>query len=194
MSTNLDAIHKVVKEQTSEFKKYFIEIVKEDAKCKYDSLPKNIALLNDRLNEISCQLKEISKSYTNEYGGIISMSLFVAAGSKQRPLWKEQHKCQDLIRKYVKQIAMGKDSYVLESVNKAVQTFDSKVLGMAYKLDKKNFNPNEILFSNISNDPKLFDVYISSGNNKVHARSVLAAADSQCMIAHFRFIITNVKA
>ena len=193
MSNNLDAIHKVVKEQTSEFKKYFIEIVKEDAKRKYDSLPKNIALLNDRLNEINCQLKEISKSYTNEYGGIISMSLFTAAGPKQRPLWKEQHKCQDLIRKYVKQIAMGKDSYVLESVNKAEQIFDSKVLGMAYKLDKKNFNPNEILFSSISNDPKLFDVYISSCNSKVHARSVLAAVNSECMVSHFRFIITNAK-
>ena len=193
MSKNFDAIHSVVKEQTADFRVYFMQLSKKSAANKYDRLPDKINKIKDRLNEIASELKEISKNYTNEYGGIISMSLFNVAGPKQRPLWKEQHKCNDLIKMCEKQIALGKDKYVEIELNKTEQALDSKVYGLASTLDKKGFDYNSIKFSNISSDPKLFDVYISSGLNKVHARSVLAAENSECMIAHFRFIITNAR-
>ena len=193
MSKNFDDIHSVVKEQTADFKTYFMQLSKKDAANKYDRLPDKINKIKDRLNEIASELKEISKSYTNEYGSIISMSLFNAAAPKQRPLWKEQRKCNDLIRMCEKQIALGKDKYIEIELDKAESAFDSKVQGLAVTLDKKGFDYSDIKFSNISFDPKLFDVYISSGSNKVHARSILAAENSECMVAHFRFIITNAR-
>ena len=60
------------------------------------------------------------------------------------------------------------------------------------RLNQKGFTP-ECKFSSLSSDPKLFDVVITDGEKKVHARSVLAAEFSECMVAHFRFIITNAK-
>lgn len=193
MNSNFDAIHDIVKQQTADFKKHFMELSKSNASKSYDNLPNAINKLKTKYEAIRSELKEISKSYTNEYGGIISMKLFNEAGPKQRPLWKEQHKIEDLIRVCEKQIALGKDKYIEIELDKAEMMFDGKVFGLASKLDKKGFSPNDILFSSLSEDPKLFDVYISSGPSKVHARSVLAALNSDCMIAHFRFIITNVK-
>jgi hypothetical protein len=110
-----------------------------------------------------------------------------------RPLWKERDKLRTAINRCEKLIALGEEKYVANELNKAEVMFDGKVLGIADRLDKKLFSPDDLQFSNISSDPKLFDVYITSGNQKVYARSVLAAVNSECMVAHFRFIITNAK-
>lgn len=193
MSSNFDAIHDIVKQQTADFKKHFMELSKRNASKSYDNLPSVINKLKAKYEAIRSELKEISKSYINEHGGIISMKLFNEAGPRQRPLWKEQRKIEDLIRVCEKQIALGKDKYTEIELGKAEMMFDSKVFGLASKLDKKEFNQNNISFSSLSDDPKLFDVYISSGSSKVHARSILAAVGSECMVAHFRFIITNAR-
>lgn len=193
MSSNFGAIHAAVVEQTANFKTYFLSLAKKSAERDYDNLPNKREKLLKHLDDIYCKLREISATYLNDHGGIISMKLFNEAGPKQRPLWKEQHKYEDLIRLCDKQIGLGKDRFVSINVDKAESLFNAKVTGLADKLDKKGFDPHDLTFSDIGNDPKLFDVYISSGLNKVHARSILAAANSDCMVAHFRFIITNVR-
>lgn len=63
---------------------------------------------------------------------------------------------------------------------------------LSYKLDKKGF-PSELTFSQIQSDPKLFDVIIAGNGKKVHARSILAAENSEYMVPHFRFIVTDAK-
>lgn len=193
MSANFNALLSVIVEQTATFKKHFLKIAQESAEKEFDKIPANIAKLNKRLDEIYNKEKEVSASYTNSYGDITSMKLFNEAMIIQRPLRKERDKCRNIICRFTKQLALGKDQYVLNAVNDANKTFDGKVNSLADRLDKKSFDPKNILFSNISDDPKMFDVYIQSGNNRVHARSVLAAEYSECMIPHFRFIITNAK-
>jgi hypothetical protein len=121
------------------------------------------------------------------------MKLFNEAAPLMRPLWKERDKLQSAINRCEKLITLGEEKYVANELNKAEIMFDSKVFGLADRLNKKCFSPDDLKFSDISLDPKLFDVYITSGNSKVHARSILAAVGSECMVAHFRFIITNAK-
>lgn len=193
MSDNLNKLHLAVKEQTANFKVHFMNIARINITKEYRSLPKKIEYLNSKIASIHLKEDEIRKGYADNFGRIINMQLFNESTPILRPLWKARDKFRTAINRYEKLIALGEEKYVTDELNKAEITFDSKVLGLAVKLDKKLFSPDNLQFSSISSDPKLFDVYITSGNQKVHARSVLAAANSECMVAHFRFIITNAK-
>ena len=193
MNDNFNKLHDIVKSQTASFKSSFMHNAKLDLIKEYNNLPKKIEAIEAKLNENYNATKEITKTYTNEYGGIISMKLFNEATPKLRPLWKARDKYLIIIEKYKKQFELGEDVFVRNELAKVESMFDSKVFGLADRLNKKSFSPDDLNFSNISSDPKLFDVYISSCNNKVHARSIIAAANSKHMIAHFRFIITNAK-
>lgn len=193
MTSDFDKLLTIVKEQTKEFKIQFMESAKVSITNEFRSLPKKISAINKRINDLCLKEKEISKSYTNECGTITDMKKFNEARRLYKPLWKEHNKLRSMLSTYRKYVLLGEEKYVTNELNKAETTFDGKVLGLATKLDKKLFSPDNIIFSSISSDPKLFDVFITSGSNKVHARSVLAAVDSECMVAHFRFIITNAK-
>lgn len=193
MSANFNKLHLAVKEQTANFKIHFMNLARISITKEYRSLPLKIEELKSMLSDVYSKEIEISKSYLDSNGRIISMKLFNEAVPKMRPLWKERDKFRTAINRCEKLIAVGEEKYVANELNKAEIMFDGKVLGLADRLDKKLFSPDDLQFSSISSDPKLFDVYITSGNKKVHARSVLAAANSECMVAHFRFIITNAK-
>jgi len=193
MESNLVKLHIAVKEQTEKFKLHFMEIAKSNVIDDYRSLPKKIDSANKKIDEISLKEAYIRKTYVDDMGRIISMQLFNESVPLLRPLWKERDKLRTAINRYERQIALGEERYVTNELQKIEMTFDSKVFGLADKLNKKSFLPDDLKFSDISLDPKLFDVYITSGNNKVHARSVLAAVGSEHMIAHFRFIITNAR-
>ena len=193
MSANFNELLSAVVKQTSDFKKYFLNTVHESAEREFSRIPANIAKINKQLAEIEEKSREISKSYINSHGGIISMKLFNEAMPAQRSLWKERDKCKTTICKLARQLAMGKDKYILNALDDANKAFDEKVYSLASRLDKKSFDPNNISFSNVCDDPKMFDVYIQSESKRVHARSILAAEYSECMIPHFRFIITNAR-
>ena len=193
MSSNFDAIHDIVKQQTSDFKVWYTGVARQALINEYRHLPDKVDAIKQKLDETYSKSREITRTYTNEYGGIISMKLFNEAAPKLRPLWKARDKYQTEIERCKRQIALGEDTFVCNELEKLLRVFDSKVEGLARRLDKKSFSPYNLSFSDIGNDPKLFDVIIASDDKKVHARSVLAAFNSECMVAHFRFIITNAR-
>ncbi len=193
MESNLVKLHIAVKEQTAKFKTYFMSVCKNSITNEYRSLPKKIDSANKKIGEIYLKEADIRKTYIDDVGRIISMQLFNEATPMLRPLWKERDKLHSFINRCKKLIALGEEKYVANELCKAEIMFDSKVFGLADRLNKRGFSPDDLKFSDISLDPKLFDVYITSGNSKIHARSILAAVGSECMVAHFRFIITNAK-
>lgn len=191
MSSEFEMLHDMVKQQTAEFKINFMELTKISLVKEYKLLPKKIESFNSMLSDVYAKESDISKRYTDEHGRIISMKLFNEAAPMMRQLWKQRDKLRSAINKCQHTINDGEDNFVHDGLIKAETMFDDKVLGLSHKLSQKSFSPNDLKFSNISSDQKLFDVYISSGNKIVHARSVLAAENSEHMVAHFRFIITN---
>lgn len=191
MSSEFETLHDMVKQQTAEFKTHFMEMTKINLVKEYKLLPKKIESFNSMLSDVYAKENEIRKSYTDEQGRIISMKLFNEAAPMMRQLWKQRDKLRSTINKCQHTINDGEDIFVHDGLIKAETMFDDKVLGLSHKLNQKSFSPDDLKFSSISSDPKLFDVYISSGNKRVHARSVLAAENSEHMVAHFRFIITN---
>ena len=190
--SQLDKLLEIVTSQTSNFKVYYMGLAKDSVTNEFRSLPKKIANANKRIEAIRLKEREISNTYCRD-GMIFDWTAFNNSSATLRPLRKERDKLNTLINKCNKCIALGEDTFVANELEKIEDSFDSRVQGLAIKLDQKSFSLDDLKFSNISTDPKLFDVYISSGNNKVHARSVLAAAESTYMVAHFRFIITNAK-
>lgn len=193
MDSDLVKLHLAVKEQTSKFKTYFMDITRENIINEYRSLPKKLESLNNKLSEVTAKEADIRKNYIDNNGRIIIMKLLNESTHILRPLWKERDKLNSAIDRCKKLIALDEEKYVTSELNRAEVLFDSKVFSLADKLNRKSFSPDNLEFSTISLDPKLFDVYITSGNNRVHARSVLAAVGSEHMIAHFRFIITNAR-
>ena len=191
--SNFNLIHSAVKEQTSDFRKYFIDETKKSAERQFDNIPSRIESLTAAVKDISTKIKSISSRYLTPYGGIKDMKLFNESMAEERPLRKEKNKYKSLIDTLQKQLSLGKDKFVSKCVNDAEFDFDSKVYVLSDKLCKKGFDYKDLTFSDISNDPKLFNVIITDGENKVHARSILAAEFSESITAHFRFIITNVK-
>lgn len=193
MNSDLVKLHLAVKEHTSQFKIYFMNITRENIINEYKSLPKKLESLNSKLSEVIAKEAEIHKNYIDNNGRIISMKLLNESTPILRPLWKEREKLNSAIDRCKKLIALDEEKYVTSELNRAEVLFDNKVFALADKLNRKSFSPDNLEFSSISLDPKLFDVYITSGNNRVHARSVLAAVSSECMVTHFRFIITNAR-
>lgn len=193
MNNNFILLHTAVQQYTAEFKNKFMDIVKHDAINQYRNLPNRIKDIDNKIYDIHKSEIEIQKNYINEIGRIISIKLFNESVPLLRPLWKERDKLHSLRNRCEKLIALGEEKFVQDKLVAAESVFDSKVYGLAERLDKKSFLADDLKFSNISSDPKLFDVIIISNDKKVHARSVLAAVNSEFMTAHFRFIITNAK-
>ena len=191
MSSNFDQLLDVAKTQTADFKVQYLNLVREDACITYDKLPDRIKSAENKMKSLHERIRNCCKEKRDSCGRLsfADLDLYIAQTS---PMRKEVNKFEGIIRQSKKFLQMGKDSFVEANVGKASIMFDGKVYALADKLDKNGFTP-DCEFSAISHDPKLFDTIITSGSNKVHARSILAAVGSECMVAHFRFIITNAK-
>jgi hypothetical protein len=185
MGTNFDAILSVVKSHTFEFKKHFMALMKLHATSQFmgfsyrvESLQKERKIIDDQISELWLK---------HQYDSVLDRVAIL------NPLRKKSDKMISEINLCYKWLGLGQDAYVSKAMRDAEDLFDSKVIGLASKLDKKGFVSEGLGFSSLQHDPKLFDVIISSGNKKVHARSILAAEESEYMKAHFRFILTNAK-
>lgn len=189
--SNFDSIHEVVKSQTANARVTYLDLVRLSAGRSYDNLPNKITDAKSKISSLNNKIRNCCKEKRDPLGRLsfADLDIYIA---QTNPMRKEVEKLERLIRQSEKFISMGKESFVETSVEKAAMMFDSKVFAMADKLNQKGFTP-ECKFSSLSSDPKLFDVVITDGEKKVHARSVLAAEFSECMVAHFRFIITNAK-
>jgi hypothetical protein len=189
--SNFDQLLLAITEQTAAFKVTFIELVRISSGVTFDNLPNKIIGAKSKIKSIEKEIRNCCKEKRDSMGRLsfADLDLYIA---QTNPMRKEIDKLNRFIRQSEKFIEMGKEKYVEMNVDNADRMFDGKVFAMADKLNKKEFTP-ECKFSSLSSDPKLFDVVITDGEKKVHARSILAAEFSECMTAHFRFIITNAK-
>ena len=189
--SNFDSIHEVVKQQTASARVAYLDLARLSAGRVYDNFPNQIADAKSKISSLTNKIRNCCKEKRDSRGRLsfADLDIYVA---QTNPMRKEVEKLEHFIRQSEKFISMGKESFVKDSVEKAAMMFDGKVFAMADKLNKKGFTP-DCKFSSLSSDPKMFDVIITDGEKKVHARSILAAEYSECMVAHFRFIITNAK-
>ena len=189
--SNFDQLLSAITKQTTSFKVTFIELVRISSGVTFDSLPNKINGAKSKIKSLKKEISDCCKEKRDSMGRLSSTDLNLYI-EQTNPIRKEVEKLDRFIRQSEKFIEMGKEKYVEMNVEQADRALDSKVFALADKLNKKGF-ADSCEFSAISNDPKLFDVIITDGAKKIHARSILAAENSECMISHFRFIITNAK-
>ena len=189
--SSFDQLLSAITKQTAAFKVTFIEMVRVSSGVAFDSLPNKIKGAKSKIKSIEKEISDCCKEKRDPMGRLsfADLDLYIV---QTNPMRKEVEKLERFIRQTEKFVAMGKEKYVAINVEQADRMFDAKVFALADKLNKKGFTP-DCEFLAISGDPKLFNTIIIDGTKKVHARSILAAENSECMIAHFRFIITNAK-
>lgn len=189
--SSFDQLLSAITKQTADFKVTFIEMVRISSGVTFDNLPNKVKGAKSKIKSLEKEISNCCKEKRDSMGRLshADLNLYI---EQTNPIRKEIEKLNRFIRISEKSIEMGKEKYVEMNVEQAGQIFDSKVFALADKLNKKGFT-DSCKFSSISNDPKLFDTIIIDGTKKVHARSILAAENSECMATHFRFIITNAK-
>jgi hypothetical protein len=190
-NSKFNQLLEVVKSQTAAFKVNYLDLVKSNADYAFDRLPDKISASQAKIKALKKSIQNCCKEKRDTCGRLNSADLD-AYIAQTNPMRKDVEKLERFTRQSKNFLKMGKEKFIETMLEEAEQAFDSKVFALADKLNKKGFSTN-CKFSYISRDPKLFDTIITSGLNKVHARSILAAADSEYMVAHFRFIITNAK-
>ena len=89
----------------------------------------------------------------------------------------------------------SKDEYIAREIKNTEKKLNDKIMSLSKRLVEGDFNLNldNLKISNVSSDPKFFDMIIADDIIKLHARSIFAAEYSEKVTPHFRFIITNVK-
>lgn len=170
-----------ITEQLSEFKANFLDLVRTNAEKSFRKIPARIESLRNKIDAIDMTTWENS---TKENP--------VPSWKLNAPLYKEKHRHEAEIARCERAMGMGIEAFVAKAMKDAEESFDDRVKSLSYKLDRKGF-PSELTFSQIHSDPKLFDVIIAGNGKKVHARSILAAENSEYMVPHFRFIVTDAK-
>lgn len=182
-ATGLSAlILSTITEQLSGFKVNFLDLVRTNAEKAFRKIPARIESLRAKIQIINRQTQENSTKANPA----------APSWKANAPLYKEKHRHEDEIARCERAMIMGIEAFVAKVMRDAEESFDDRVKSLSYKLDKKGF-PSELTFSQIHCDPKLFDVIIAGNGKKVHARSILAAENSECMVPHFRFIVTDAK-
>lgn len=171
---SIEAIYNIIKPQMDEFKKIFLEKVKTSSKELYEKIPKNVNNINYKIRQYNTKLNNNEISY-KEYRNLI------------KPL--EDNWFYKYGRSIINRFKTIKE-YVDYRLDEAEREFDDSLKGIANRISKKGLDINNIKVSEVKNDPKFFEMLITDGKIKLHARSIIAASYSSYMKEHLRFILT----
>lgn len=181
-NSTIKVIINKLNEQTVEFKKMFIKRVKEAAEKMYKALPQNIEKLNHAISEGDKKLDELRKKGTKYWSYEYQVAYKqVDKDRSKRRLYKS------ILEKYTQA------EYIDEAEKNGEISFKNNINALAERLNEKKLVVDKLDVQHISTDPKLFQLLITDGTQKLFARSIFAAEYSDKMVPHFRFIITNRK-
>lgn len=84
----------------------------------------------------------------------------------------------------------NRKEYVDRNVEDAEKRYKYDIETIADKVRRMNMDEEFIEVLSIDSDPKHYDIVLSDGKKRVHARSIFAAEFSYLVAPHYRFIIT----
>lgn len=178
-----------MQKEMSGFKKAYLKDVEDDARLYYNTVDERIERLGKKLQELDDKLENIRKECTKNgnYWSYLDNYEYKEY-NKTRTTFKTMYNRA----KFVKNNYTEED-YVKENIEKATNIFNSNVKSLTERIIKKGLDVEKIELNGIGHDPKFFKMFITDGKQKLFARSVYAAAGSEKMVAHFRFVITSRK-
>ena len=87
----------------------------------------------------------------------------------------------------------NKEEFVEYIAEQTGKKFDYNVRSLTDRVLQKGMKIESVKVTDISDDPKLFQLWITDGERTMYARSIWAAEGSDIVTPHFRFIITEKK-
>lgn len=81
-------------------------------------------------------------------------------------------------------------AYIDDEVDQAERRYKQDMEAVADKVRRMRMDEKAIDVESIDQDPKHFDIWLTDGEKRVHARSIFAAEFSTLVTPHYRFIIT----
>ena len=178
-----------MQKEMSGFKKAYLKNVEDDAKLYYNTVDERIERLEKMLQKLDDKLENIRKECTKN--GIRWSCLDndeYNEENKTRTTFKTMYNRAKFVKNHYTE-----EEYVEENIEKATDIFNSNVKSLTGRIIQKGLDVEKIELNAIGHDPKFFKMFITDGKQNLFARSVYAAADSEKMVAHFRFIITSRK-
>lgn len=175
------------KVELEEFKKEFLNRVKDAAGKYYDECPGNA----DKAKEHEEKFKKEMKDLESANGGYISFR------SPEYKKYKElDEKCSFWSKRYYEYYRILRDyktkkDFVDANIESATEKFENNIKTLAERIMDRELSIPDIKVSSVREDPKVFQMMITDGKKKLFARSIIAAEWSEKVSTHFRFIITN---
>lgn len=170
-----------------DFKKEFLDRVKENAGRYYDECPKNMEAAKKHEEKFKKELDELN----NANGGYISFRSPEYRKYKEidenRSFWsKRYYEYYRILKDY-----KTKKDFVDANLKSAEEKFERNIETLSERVMDRELSIPDIKVSGVHEDPKIFQMMITDGKKKLFARSIIAAEYSEKVSTHFRFIITN---
>lgn len=177
------------KVELEDFKKEFLNRVKDAAGKYYDSAPENMEKAKKQEEKFKKELKDLEE----ENGGYVSYRSANYRKWKEidenRSFWSERYYAYYRVLKDYP----TKSKFIDANVKSATEKFERNIETLAERIMDRELSIPDIKVSSVKEDPKVFQMMITDGKQKLYARSIIAAEWSDKVSTHFRFIITNHK-
>lgn len=214
-----ELLYNELNEKLSDFHATYIESIVERSSDMFDRLKKTYAKINfDKFfNAYKPQRKEmVAKVFKltdaeNEYNANNPYAVNSQEDDRElrsrfgsRLYGLKQHYEENspvmLKVKEVEKVGMQFDSFkdkqkYLDDVREAAENEYTRCLNIIIdRINKTDMDKSMIEVESISEyDAKAFDIYVTDGSKRFHARSVFCAERSEIVTPHWRFIITNKR-
>lgn len=187
--TKFEMINTRITELMSDFKVIYMDRVKNYAKKQYNYYSDKNNLKALKADVKACE--KVIEDYKKEKN-IRWISYSDYKGMQYEKAVEKARKKVNAFNAFNKMYS-SEAAYVEKCLKDAEKIFASNIRAISERLMKNELDVTNISISDVKNDPKFFEMMLTDGKKKLYLRSIFAAANSEKMIPHFRFIITNRK-
>lgn len=159
----------------ADYKKEYLDRVAAYAKKYYNDVPGEIESAKVLREKIS---NKMSKLHWNDDG-------YSELSNQYRKIQTKIDRLNGLLKRFTEK------EYIDRCVEDASKEFESNIKTLSTRIMDEHINVEKMVIKSVHDDPKVFNMKITDGEKNLFCRSIIAAAYSQYMVPHYRFIITN---
>ena len=174
--------------ELTDFRKEYLTNVAESAEFNWKSFPSQLDALSKKATKLENAKNNREQELKNE--SILARIRDVEYNELKKAYNKvcnQVKNIKDILKKF------NCESWKQHHIIIANDKFDQNIDNLANRIKDKGLIVDSLKFEYAATDPKIFQMLITDGNQKLYARSIIAAEYSEKMIPHLRFIITNRK-
>ena len=174
--------------ELTDFRKEYLTNVAESAEFNWKSFPSQLDALSKKATKLENAKNNHEEELKNE--SILARIRDVEYNELKKAYNKvcnQINNIKDILKKF------NCESWKQHHIIIANDKFDQNIANLADRIKNRGLNIDSLKFEYVTTDPKIFQMVITDGVQKLYARSIIAAEYSEKMIPHLRFIITNIK-